>query len=98
MSERKIITIPAKFTLSSLYKRVAIYCRVSTHHIAQGESLKAQIERYQKMVEARFDWKLVKTYSDTASGRNTTGRTEFMDLMNDCKAGNIDLIITKSIS
>jgi DNA invertase Pin-like site-specific DNA recombinase len=77
---------------------VAIYCRVSTSHTAQGESLKAQIDRYQKMVEARFDWRLVKTYSDTASGRNTTGRTEFTDLMNDCKAGKIDLIITKSIS
>jgi DNA invertase Pin-like site-specific DNA recombinase len=81
-----------------LYKRVAIYCRVSTSHTAQEESLKAQIDRYQKMVEARFDWKLVKTYSDTASGRNTSGRTEFTDLMNDCKAGKIDLIITKSIS
>lgn len=50
------------------------------------------------MVEARFDWKLVKTYSDTASSRNTSGRTEFTNLMNDCKAGKIDLIITKSIS
>jgi DNA invertase Pin-like site-specific DNA recombinase len=77
---------------------VAIYCRVSTSHAAQEESLKAQIDRYQKMVEARFDWKLVKTYSDTASGRNTTGRTDFTNLMNDCKAGKIDLIITKSIS
>ncbi|MEI7539434.1 MAG: recombinase family protein [Candidatus Saccharibacteria bacterium] len=96
--ERKIITIPPKFKISSLFKRVAIYCRVSTNHTAQEESLKAQIDRYQKMVEARFDWKLVKTYSDTASGRNTTGRTEFMDLMDDCKAGKIDLIVTKSIS
>jgi DNA invertase Pin-like site-specific DNA recombinase len=84
--------------LSSLYKRVAIYCRVSTNHTAQEESLKAQIDRYQKMVEARFDWRLVKTYSETASGRNTSGRTEFTNLMNDCKARKIDLIITKSIS
>jgi DNA invertase Pin-like site-specific DNA recombinase len=80
------------------YKRVGIYCRVSTHHAAQEDSLKAQIDRYQKMVKARFDWKLVKTYSDIASGRNTSGRTEFTNLVNDCKAGKIDLIITKSIS
>lgn len=81
-----------------LYKRIAIYCRVSTNHTAQEDSLKAQIDRYQKMVEARFDWKLVKIYSEIASGRNTTGRTEFTNLMNDCRDGKIDLIITKSIS
>lgn len=97
MPERIITKIPPKPKFL-VYTRVAIYCRVSTHHTAQEESLKAQIDRYQKMVETRFDWKLVKTYSDTASGRNTSGRTEFMDLMNDCKAGKIDLIITKSIS
>ncbi|MEI7539428.1 MAG: recombinase family protein [Candidatus Saccharibacteria bacterium] len=97
MLERKITKIPAKPKFL-IYTRVAIYCRVSTHHTAQEESLKAQIDRYQKMVEARYDWMLVKTYSDTASGRNTTDRTEFTNLMNDCKAGKIDLIITKSIS
>jgi len=98
MSERIITKIPLKFEIPPLFKRVAIYCRVSTYHTAQEESLKAQIDRYQKMVEARFDWKLVKTYSDIASGRNTSGRTEFMNLMSDCEARLIDLIITKSIS
>lgn len=98
MSERIITKIPPKFEIPPLFKRVAIYCRVSTNHTAQEESLKAQIDRYQKMAEARFDWQLIKTYADTASGRNTSGRTEFMNLMNDCKAGKIDLIITKSIS
>ena len=97
MSERKIIRIPATRPFV-LYKRVAIYCRVSTSHIAQEESLEAQIDRHQRMVAARFDWKLVKTYSDIASGRNTTGRVEFTNLINDCKSGKIDLIITKSIS
>lgn len=98
MSERIVRTIPAYKTLLNPCKRVAIYCRVSTNHIAQEESLEAQIDRYQRMVDARFDWKPVKTYSDIASGRNTTGRTGFTNLMNDCKAGKIDLILTKSIS
>ena len=95
--ERKITKIMPRIEFT-LDRRVAIYCRVSTHHTAQEESLKAQIDRYQKMVQDRFDWQLVKTYSDIASGGNTSGRTEFMNLMNDCKAGKIDLIITKSIS
>ena len=95
--ERKITKIQPRTKLTS-YKRVAAYCRVSTNHNAQEESLKAQIDRYQKMVQDRSDWKLVKIYSDIASGRNTSGRIEFMNLMNDCKDGLIDLIITKSIS
>lgn len=96
--ERKIILLKPMPKIPPLYRRVAIYCRVSTHHAAQEDSLKAQIDRFQKMVKARFDWKLVKTYSDIASGRNTSGRIEFMNLMSDCKARLIDLIITKSIS
>jgi DNA invertase Pin-like site-specific DNA recombinase len=98
MSERIVRTIPAYKKWLDPYKRVAIYCRVSTNHIAQEESLEAQIDRYQRMVAARADWKPVKTYSDIASGRNTTGRVQFTSLMNDCMAGKIDLIITKSIS
>ena len=97
MPERIITKIPPKFKISKL-KRVAIYCRVSTHHAAQEESLKSQIDRFQKMVEERFGWILVNTYSDVASGRNTSGRAEFIKLMSDCKAGKIDLIITESIS
>jgi len=97
MSERIIRKIPAKIEVTP-YRRVAIYCRVSTDHAAQEESLKAQVDRYQKMVEDKFGWRLVKTYSETASGRNISGRAEFLNLMNDCRAGKIDLIITKSIS
>ena len=81
-----------------MHRRIAIYCRVSTHHSAQEDSLNAQIDRYQKMVESKASWKLVKIYSEVASGRNITGRTEFNNLMNDCREGKIDLIITKSIS
>lgn len=98
MSERKITVIKPMPKMPQMYKNVAIYSRVSTNHTAQEDSLKAQVDRFKKMVEDRCDWILVKTYSDVASGRNTTGRTEFTDLMNDCRAGKIDLIITKAIS
>jgi DNA invertase Pin-like site-specific DNA recombinase len=50
------------------------------------------------MVDDKFGWRLVNTYSETASGRSTSGLAEFLNLMNDCRAGKIDLIITKSIS
>lgn len=98
MPERKIIVLNPMPKMPTLYKRIAIYCRVSTDHAAQEDSLKAQIDRYQKMVEARHDWILAGTYSDVASGRSTTGRAEFTRLIDDCRAGKIDMIVTKSIS
>lgn len=95
--ERKITKIPAKVTFP-FYKRVAAYCRVSTHHVAQEDSLKSQTERFQKMIDSRIDWKFVNIYSDVASGRNATGRIGFTNMMSDCKARKVDLILTKSVS
>lgn len=97
--QREITRIPARYMPPlRRYKRVAVYCRVSTHHAAQEDSLKSQTERFQRLVDSKINWKLVKIYSDVASGRNTTGRTEFANMMNDCRARKIDLIVTKSIS
>jgi predicted site-specific integrase-resolvase len=95
--ERIITTIPG-FLLPKLYINVAIYCRVSTSHAAQEESLEAQIDKFKKMVASNASWKLVDVYADVASGKNTSGRPEFNRLMADCVDGKVDLILTKSIT
>ena len=77
--------------------RVAVYCRVSTAHAAQEESLEAQIDKFKKMVAARGDWLLVDVYSDIASGKNTTGRPAFNRLMQDCAEGKIDMILSNAV-
>lgn len=79
-------------------KRVAAYCRVSTAHDAQLESLASQIEHYQEYVGRRWDWELVGIYSDVQSGKNVTGRRHFRRMLDDCQNNRIDMIITKSIS
>ena len=79
-------------------KRVAAYCRVSTTHDAQLDSLSSQIEYYQKYVSRRWDWELVGIYSDVQSGKNVTGRRQFKRMLDDCQNKRIDMIITKSIS
>ena len=80
-------------------KRVAAYCRVSTDKDAQRESLKNQMEALQYQIMRHSDWELVKIYTDEGlSGTSTKGRIKFVEMIEDCRAGKIDYIITKSIS
>lgn len=77
---------------------VAVYCRVSTAHAEQIESLSNQIEYYRNMVSNHINWVLVDIYADIQSGKNSSGRPEFQRMLEDCKNKKIDLIITKSVS
>ena len=86
-------------TKAASRKRVAAYCRVSTEHEAQMESLKNQMEAFRYRAAQRGDWDLVNIYADEGlSGTSLKGRTEFQQMIADCEAGKIDYIITKSIS
>lgn len=79
--------------------RVAAYARVSTDHEDQQSSLLAQTEYYERLISTRPNWKFVKVYADEgSSGLRTERREEFNRMMEDCLAGSIDLILTKSIS
>ncbi|MBV7276700.1 recombinase family protein [Clostridiaceae bacterium UIB06] len=89
----KMILIPAYKNL-----KVAIYCRVSTLHNEQLNSLSNQISYYNNLVHRHPNWELVDIYSDIKSGKATSGRNEFKRMIEDCENHKIDLIITKSIS
>lgn len=78
--------------------RVATYCRISTNHEEQESSLETQISYYGKLIAGHEDWELVKIYDECASGTQLKKRPEFMQMINACKQGKIDLILTKSIS
>ena len=45
-------------------KRVAAYCRVSTDHEAQLDSLENQMETFRYRAAQRGDWDLVNIYAD----------------------------------
>jgi len=80
------------------YLRVAAYCRVSTDHDEQLGSYRSQQNYYENIISEHSGWVLSGIYADRATGRNITHRPRFNDLMADCRAGQIDLIITKSVS
>ena len=79
--------------------RVAAYCRVSTDSDAQLESLEAQKTHYENYITSRDDWEFAGLYYDEGiTGTKKDKRAELLRLIDDCKAGKVDFVITKSIS
>ena len=79
--------------------RVAAYCRVSTGSEEQLTSYKTQMKVYTEMIAAKKEWSFAGMYADEGiSGTRADKRPEFKRLINDCLAGKIDYIITKSVS
>ncbi len=94
---RNVTKIEKKKTAAR--KRVAAYCRVSTDSDSQLESLDNQMEAFRYQLMLHRDWDLVSIYADEGlSGTSVKGRARFQEMIEDCKAGKIDYIITKSIS
>jgi len=80
-------------------KRVAAYCRVSTDKDAQLESLDNQMAAFNVRIAQHPDWDLANIYVDEGlSGTSMKRRVQFNQMIEDCKAGKIDYIITKSVS
>ena len=61
-------------------------------------SLSAQISYYSKLIQDNPNWQYVGVYADEAQTGTKDSRPEFQRLLEDCKQGKIDMIITKSIS
>lgn len=79
-------------------KRVAAYCRVSTGKDAMLHSLSAQVSHYSAYIQARPGWEYAGVYADEAFTGTKNERPRFQQMLSDCRAGKIDLILTKSIS
>jgi DNA invertase Pin-like site-specific DNA recombinase len=79
--------------------KVAAYVRVSTELEQQKTSIKTQYSYYLYLILKDPRYTLADIYIDDGkSGRTAEGRPEFKRMMEDCKAGKVDLIITKSLS
>lgn len=80
-------------------QRVGVYVRVSTDDPRQTTSYELQKKYYEDFVVRHPKWTLVDIYADEGiSGTSTKHRDEFNRMIAECKAGKIDLIITKSVS
>lgn len=79
--------------------RVAAYCRVSTDSDEQATSYETQMEHYTSYIQRNPEWEFAGIFADDGiSGTNTKKREEFNRMIEECMAGHIDMVITKSIS
>ena len=78
--------------------RVAAYCRVSSDHEEQRTSLEAQISYYSQKIANTPGWTSAGIFAERGSGLRLWQRAEFMRMMDLARDGEVDLILTKSIS
>lgn len=80
-------------------KKVAAYCRVSTDLEIQKSSLELQMETYNKIIQEHSGWELAGIYADKGlSGTRTTNRPQFNHMIEDARAGKVNVILAKSLS
>ena len=79
-------------------KKVAAYARVSTGKDAMLHSLSSQVSYYSKLIQSHKGWLYVGVYSDEALTGTKDSRDGFQRLLADCRAGKVNMILTKSIS
>ena len=79
-------------------RKVAAYARVSSGKDAMLNSLSQQVSYFSSLIQSNNDWVYAGVYVDEAITGTKDDRTEFQRMLQDCKEGKIDLIITKAIS
>lgn len=79
-------------------KRVAAYARVSTEKDAMLHSLYQQVSYYSGFIQSHIGWEYAGVYADEAKTGTKESRDSFQRLLSDCRAGKVDMVITKSIS
>lgn len=94
IKKRQLLPTP---TFSDYLKRVQNQYR--TRFEQQENSYEAQIAYYTRKIESNKNWNCVGIYADEGkTATDTKLRDSFNDMIEDCYAGKIDLILTKSIS
>ena len=79
-------------------KRVVVYCRVSTDHEDQKNSLENQRLYFEEYVKQHKDWKLVEIYADEGiSGTSLKKRADFNRMYRDRLKNKYDIVLTKEV-
>lgn len=79
-------------------KRVAAYARVSSGKDAMLHSLSAQVSAYSSLIQKTPGWQFVKVYADEAVTGTKDNRSGFQQMLADCRARLVDMVLCKSIS
>ena len=96
--DRIIEKIESRLPAQPKILRVAAYARVSSGKDAMLHSLSAQVSYYSDLIQNHAGWCYCSVFSDEALTGTKEARPGFQKLLTECRTGNIDLVITKSIS
>ena len=79
--------------------KVAAYARVSTLSEEQKTSYDSQVAHFETLIRSNKRWEFAGIYADQGrSGLKAEKRPQFLQMIEDAKAGKIDVILCKSIS
>lgn len=92
------IKIMEPITTVKKKKRVCAYARVSSDSLHQEDSLENQEETYERLITSNPEYEFAGVYADQGISGYCENRPQFQEMMRRARAGEIDLIITKSIS
>ena len=75
--------------------RVAAYARVSSEKDAMRHSLSMQVSYYSNLIQSHPGWQYAGVYADEPVSGTKDSREEFQRMLSDCRAGKINMVITK---
>lgn len=78
--------------------KVCAYARVSTDSLKQEDSLENQTSTYEHIITSNPSYEYVGIYADQGISGYSENRPAFQSMIEKARAGEIDLIITKSVS
>ena len=94
-----VFKIPNTFVLDRNRERKAVfYGRVSTEHEAQLAALENQMQWYEDQAKYHPNWTVLDKYIDEGiTGTQAKKRPAFMQMIEDAKQGDFDLIVTREV-
>lgn len=96
--EREVKKVEFRIPMQPKARRVAAYARVSSGKDAMLHSLSAQVSYYSDLIQGYPGWLYCGVYADKALTGTKDNREGFQRMLTECRAGNVDMVITKSIS
>ena len=78
--------------------RVAAYARVSSGKDAMLHSLSVQVSYFSEYIQNHPGWQFAGVYADEAKTGTKDDRPEFQRMIQDCRDGKVDMILTKAVS
>lgn len=98
--QRKIVhdITPSKIAKVDKRLRVCAYVRVSTDNEKQMHSLENQTTYYNRIITSNPEYHFCGIFSDAGISGAKENRAGFLSMLESAKNGEVDLILTKSIS